>query len=145
MGRPTKLTPELQAKAEKLIASGNYASTTCRLLGISESTWYDWLKRGKESKRKNRYSEFSDAIKRAEAAAEARAVSGIMAAGRKNWTAYAWYLERKSPDRWGRKDKLQQEISGPNGQPVEVEMEVDLSCLSDEELRTLVAIQQKLN
>jgi len=53
----------MQAKAEKLIASGNYASTTCRLLGISESTWYDWLKRGKESKRKNRYSEFRTPLK----------------------------------------------------------------------------------
>jgi len=88
---------------------------------------------------------FRTLLKGLRPAAETRAVSGIMAAGRRNWTAYAWYLERKFPDRWGRKDKLQQEISGPNGQPVEVEMEVDLSCLSDEELRTLVAIQQKLD
>jgi len=39
-------------------------------------------------------------------------------------------------------DKTQQEISGPAGKPVQ--MQVDLSSLSVEELRTLDAIQRKV-
>lgn len=142
MGRRTKLTPELIENAAKLIAGGNYASTVFQMLGIGESTWYEWLQRGREGKRKSIYTEFAEAIKKAEVAAELRAVSGIMAAGRRNWTAYAWYLERKFPDRWGQKTKVQQEISGPEGKPIQ--MEVDLSRLSDKELRDLVAIKRKL-
>jgi len=123
MGRRTKLTPELIENAAKLIAGGNYASTVFQMLGIGESTWYEWLQRGREGARKSIYTEFAEAIKKAESAAELRAVSGIMAAGRRNWTAYAWYLERKFPDRWGRKDKVQQEISGPGGGAVRAEVE----------------------
>lgn len=37
-----------------------------------------------------------------------------------NWTADAWYLERKHSDRWGRKDRVKQEITGKDGGPVEV-------------------------
>ena len=102
----------------------------------------EWLQRGRESERRNIYSEFSEAVKKAEAAAELRAVSGIVAAGRRNWTAFAWYLERKYPDRWGRRDKIQQEISGPGGEPVSVA--VDLSVLTDEELRSLESITKRL-
>jgi len=142
MGRRLKLTPELIEQAAKLIAGGNYASTVFQMLGVGESTWYRWLEKGRDSKGRSIYREFWESIQKAEAAAEARAVSGVMAAGRRNWTAYAWYLERKFPDRWGHKAKIQQEISGPGGQPVSVA--VDLSVLTDEELRTLEPIARKL-
>lgn len=42
----------------------------------------------------------------------------------------------------GQSDKTQQEISGPAGKPVQ--MQVDLSSLSVEELRALDAIQRKV-
>jgi len=142
MGRRLKLTPELIEQAAKLIAGGNYASTVFQMLGVGESTWYRWLEKGRDSKGRSIYREFWESIQKAEAAAEARAVSGVMAAGRRNWTAYAWYLERKFPDRWGHKAKIQQEISGPGGQPVSVA--VDLSVLTEEELRTLEPIARKL-
>jgi hypothetical protein len=142
MGRRLKLTPELIEQAAKLIAGGNYASTVFQMLGVGESTWYRWLEKGRDSKGRSIYREFWEAIQKAEAAAEARAVSGIMASGRRNWTAYAWYLERKFPDRWGHKAKIQQEISGPGGQPVSVA--VDLSVLTDEELRSLESITKRL-
>lgn len=142
MGRRTKLTPELIEQAAKLISHGNYAQTVFQMLGIPESTWYGWLQRGRESERRNVYSEFSEAVKKAEAAAELRAVSGIVAAGRRNWTAFAWYLERKYPDRWGRRDKIQQEISGPGGEPFY--SKPNLSRLSLEELTFLETIKRKL-
>lgn len=142
MGRRTKLTPELIEQAAKLISQGNYAQTVFQMLGIPESTWYGWLQRGRESERRNVYSEFSEAVKKAEAAAELRAVSGIVAAGRRNWTAFAWYLERKYPDRWGRRDKIQQEISGPGGEPFY--SKPNLSRLSLEELTFLETIKRKL-
>lgn len=87
------------------------------------------------------YAEFADAIKKAMADAEAGALQRIMKAAlggeevktkeiirpdgskvtertvsQPEWTAAAWYLERKHPDKWGRKDevrvaaKVQEEI-----------------------------------
>lgn len=35
----------------------------------------------------------------------------------KHWTAAAWYLERKHPERWGRR---RLEITGPEGDPIEL-------------------------
>lgn len=98
-----KLTPELIAKAEKLIASGNYVETACKYLCINKSTWYDWL--NKAESRGGIYIAFSNAIKKAEAEAEILAVSQIVLAGNETWQALAWYLERKYPDRWGKRER----------------------------------------
>ncbi len=123
MGRKTKLTPELQQKAVQLIAAGNYVSVACQYLGVSESTWYRWMEEGEKAK-SGKKREFWESIKKAESAAEMRAVNGIIQAGSKNWQAYAWYLERKFPDRWGKRQKIdaQMEHSGPDGGPIQHEM-----------------------
>lgn len=105
MGRKTKLTPDLIRDAEKLVSAGNYVETVCDYLGIGKTTWYRWLERG-EKARKGIYREFRDAIKKAEARAEIRAVNGILSAGQDNWQALAWYLERRHHEKWGRKDRL---------------------------------------
>ncbi len=47
------------------------------------------------------YLAFSNAVKKAEADAIARAVATIIIAGRKTWQAHAWWLERKWPEDWG--------------------------------------------
>ncbi len=143
-GRPSKLTSEVKARLVQAIEAGNYYEAACGYAGITYTTFRNWMIKGENAK-SGKYREFFEAITRAETVAEVRMVAQWQQHMPEDYRAIRDFLERRFPDRWGRKDKLQQEISGPNGQPVEVEMEVDLSCLSDEELRTLVAIQQKLN
>jgi len=109
-GRPTKLTPDLQAKIVEALKAGNYAEVAARHVGIASSTFYDWMKRGGEGDR--RFSEFSEAIGEAEAFAHARAVTIIAKAMADDWKAAAWYLERKYHDEWGRRDKLDQHVGG---------------------------------
>jgi len=101
------------------IKNGNYASTAAEAAGIGKSTHYQWIEKGEQGLKP--YAEYAEAIKRAEAEAEMNAVKVIQAASRENWTAGAWYLERKFPDKWGRKDKLTQEISGKDGKPIEID------------------------
>ena len=155
-GRPTKLTSELQSRIVQAIQAGNYIETAAAYAGISKNTLFDWLRRGAREKervagkprarvRKEEapYVEFSDSVEKALAEAEVRDVVNVMkAADGGQWQAAAWRLERKFPERWGYKAKMQQEISGPEGKPVQ--MEVVLSCLSEEELRTLEPIARKL-
>lgn len=91
-----KYCPEIVEKLANAIAAGNYANVACALAGISEATYYEWLK--DESK-----PEFLEAIKAAEAKAEATNVANIITAGANGqWQASAWYLERKHKDRWSK-------------------------------------------
>lgn len=101
-GRPTKLTPELQASVVEAIRAGNYVETAAAFAGIDKTTLYDWLRQGATAG-SGPYHEFSHAVKAAQAAAEVRDVMLIGKAAATQWQAAAWRLERKFPDRWGRK------------------------------------------
>lgn len=108
----TKLTPELVAQAAKMIAEGCYVETVAQALGIHKSTWYEWIKKGEEEEA-GIYRDFADAIKKATPQAEIKAVEGVLKAGREgNWQALAWFLERRFPERYGRRDRVSLEQSG---------------------------------
>jgi hypothetical protein len=82
------------------------------------------MEEGAKPDGKKEYREFRESIKRAEAQAEVVSVARIrQAANEGTWQAAAWYLERKHGDRWGRNDKVRQEISGPEGAPVSLTIE----------------------
>jgi hypothetical protein len=100
-GRRLKLNDEMIDKIAGIIASGNYVKTACDIVGISETTYYDWMQKGKAGKKP--YAKLSEAIKKAEAVAEAKRVQTILEASEEQWQAAAWYLERRYPDRWGKK------------------------------------------
>ena len=109
-GRRTKLTPEVQEKVVSAIRAGNYAYVAAEYAGISSATFYSWLQQGNEAKR-GVYREFLEAVKKAESEAEVRAVAIIQKHMEGNWQAAMTYLERKFPDRWGRKDRLRVDLN----------------------------------
>lgn len=104
--------------------------------GISKDTFYRWLKEGARSKENNLAKKLSDAIWAAQAEAEMRDLNVIDKAAlgspdilardeagnllfdaqgfpiiqeyglQPNWKASAWRLERRFPQRWGKKVKL---------------------------------------
>jgi len=130
-GRPTKLTPQLQENICKYIAAGNYLVTACQACGIDKSTYLRWLGQAEQEANNGGglYHDFGLAVKRAEAEQEAaiaqRLIDGALPGQRKkviktnadgttseevtetggDWLAAATYLERRHPDRWGRKDR----------------------------------------
>ncbi|MEM1182106.1 MAG: hypothetical protein AAGM22_27405 [Acidobacteriota bacterium] len=108
-GRPSKLTPEVQDRIITAIRAGNYSRVAAEYAGISERTFYGWLRRGKKAK-SGLYREFWCAVQRAEREAEVRAVAMIQKSMDGNWRAALAFLERKYPSRWGRKDRLSIEV-----------------------------------
>ena len=117
-GRPTKLTTELTEEIAKYLRAGNYIDTTAALVGINRDSIYEWVKRGAAEqerlmknprarirKREQIFVEFSDTVKKAQAQSEAMLVGLVGKAAEKNWTAAAWRLERKFPDKWGRTER----------------------------------------
>lgn len=154
MARPTKLDADTQHQIVTAIRAGNYIETAAAFAGISKSTLFDWLKRGarekarvsnnpraKIRKREAPFVEFSDAVEKALAEAEVRDVAIIGKAAEEQWQAAAWRLERKFPDRWGRRVGV--EHTGKDGGPIAVKQEMDLSQLSIEELKLLEGILEK--
>jgi len=102
-GRKPKLTKELQDQICRLISAGNYIKTACQASGISEQTFNNWKNWG-EKQSKGVYFEFLESVKKAEATAIAKNVTVIQLATRESWQAAAWWLERKYPKDWGRKE-----------------------------------------
>ncbi len=117
-GRPSKLTPELQAKIVQAISGGNYRAVAAEWVGVSAKTLREWMARGGKAKA-GPFAEFRAAVLEAERAAEIRAVALVMKAAAEDPRHAEWWLERKCHGRWGRKDR--KEITGAKGGPLQVE------------------------
>ena len=93
------------------LAEGNYGETACLLADIPKQSIYNAVKAAEQGN--NAASVFVGAIEKAEAMAEGRVVTAwqrSISAGPQYWAAGATFLERKSPDRWG---KRTDESAGP--------------------------------
>lgn len=134
MSRKLKLTPELLAAIEQEIGDGNYVTTVCQAHGINRTSFYDWKNRGEKAS-SGLFRDFYEAVERATAKSEQKYVEVIKnAANDGTWTAAAWWLERRYPDRWGKREKVDVTSGGKPIQPL------DLKNLTDDELEILEKI-----
>lgn len=128
-GRKPKLSEENIKRICRLIREGNYDTTVLAIMGISQDTWYRWLREGEEiaddetgmydfifddslppadgAIARDRETlrlqlQFYVEIVKARAQAEANMLRRINTASQTQWQAAAWFLERKFPERWGR-------------------------------------------
>lgn len=120
-GQPPKLTPEVQERIVGAIRGGAYNETAALFAGISESTFYKWLQKGNEAREQeiepenSEYLQFLQAIEKAQADTEIENLLVVRGAAQgkptkegvpgeaQDWKAAAWLLERKFPDRYGRR------------------------------------------
>lgn len=142
-GRPTKLTPELQDKICMYLRLGNYIETTCHLVGLPKSTFFNWMAEGRKAQRStNKYAKFMDSVFKAMAWSETTDLGRISKAAAKDWKAAAWRLERKYPQKWGRKDFLaHSEI--PADSEEEKPERLNMSRLTTEELELREQLDKK--
>lgn len=121
-GRYLALTQAKIDKAAQAIEDGHYAQTAAKLAGMGVTSWYRYLEVGEADHEAGKTTtlpaKFWVAIETASAIAEENALAVIReaattpiygAAGNMTstgaWQAAAWYLERRMPDKWGRRDK----------------------------------------
>lgn len=123
-----KLNDEMIDKIVLYMEQGNYIETVCKILNISEKTYYEYIKQGNqdiEIYRQSIYSKLVHSIKEAEAKAEALAVSLIIQD--KSWQSKAWYLERKYKARWAQQPET----------VIQVNNNSQYAALTDTELKAL--------
>lgn len=142
MGRPTKLNRDRHDRIVQMLRSGNYRDAAARAAGIAPSTLYSWLERG-SNEQVGPYHDFAAAVDQAEAEAEVYAVAIIRRAMADNYRAAVTYLERRHPERWRRRNTT--ELTGKDGGPITTQNkhQLDLSTLTDDELRILVQLHAR--
>lgn len=124
-GRPTKLTIEIQTKVCDAIRGGNYRETAAMWVGVPPETLSRWMK-----KTGAKYLAFRRAVLEAERAAEIRAVALVMKAAAEDPSHAKWWLERKFPERWARRDR--HELMGEGGGPVKLEHGIQVFLPSED-------------
>lgn len=109
IGAPTKITPELVETIIYDVERGAYYQQAAAAAGIHVSTLKGWREQGEEDLDAGRDTPFAalvEGLTRASAQAELTMVQRIRAQAGEDWRAAAWWLERKAPERWARRDKL---------------------------------------
>lgn len=108
MARPLKLNETIKDALIKCIRAGLSYKRAADFCGISEQSFIDYRRQGQrdsEAERKSICSELFEGIKKAEAEAILLRLKNIQDASKEHWQASAWFLERKYPDEWGKKDR----------------------------------------
>jgi len=124
----TKFNPETCQQIIEGVKAGYPLKTAAAIAGISKSTFYNWIQRGKERKT-GKYVDFLDSLKKAKEFNKAYHIDRIRTASDKgNWQASAWYLERVYPNEFGRRNRVEMEHSGEIKQKgkIEVDGKVDV-------------------
>ena len=110
VGAKLKLNQELIDKVVDILLEGNYANVACECVGISEYTYYEWIKHAKRDEDagiESIFTNFSKSIKKAEADAEKKYLETIKKASIHTWQAAAWYLERKHRQKWATRTEIE--------------------------------------
>ena len=135
LGRPTLLDEDRLNRITEALENGTAARHAIRAAGVTHTTYYNWLERGrKERDRRNAnlpedptetpFLDFLDAVEKAEAVAATSHMQNIaQTALNGTWQASAWILERRFPRDYGRFDR--NEVSGPDGGPVKVDVSTE--------------------
>jgi hypothetical protein len=135
MARPTKYTEETIKRLEHAISLGASYGQACAYAGISDETFRLW----REAK-----VGFLGRLQKAEGQAVVGWLNTIeSAAASGQWQAAAWKLERRYPDEFARRDRLDVEQRGRVHHQHEHSGRVDLALASDDELDVLERLARK--
>ncbi len=112
VGRPSKYDPSMCEDAKAFMAEGYSKEALAGKLGIGIRTLYDWLEQN---------SQFSQAVEEGEAASrvwwEDR---GREACADGQFNATVWSMNMKN--RFGWRDKVDHEVTGKDGGPMETKL-----------------------
>lgn len=98
----SKRTPELEKSVYDLLKAGNTKKVAALASGISQDTFYEYMKD----------ADFSDMVTRAESECQARYVTLITKAAAEDWKAAAWYLNNRVRDEFHTKQAQDHTTNG---------------------------------
>lgn len=93
-----KLTPKIRSELITWLERGLPREVAARVAGTTDSTVRVW--RAKSRQGVTGYKRFDDEVVRAMSLGESILLAQVRAAGKANWRAAAWLLERMYPERY---------------------------------------------
>lgn len=108
-GRPSKLTAKTKKKLFEAIELGATYIDACGYAGVNARTVRRWVEQGEQDLEADpptlsEFALFVDGLREAEGKAVVKWMAKIeKAASEGNWQAAAWKLERRYPERYGRR------------------------------------------
>lgn len=135
-GATSKLNEETATAIVNAVRAGNTQETAAAFAGINKDTLYTWLRKGRSATR-GAYHDFVEALDQALASSEVRDLALIGKAAEEQWQAAAWRLERRYPERYGRRTRLEGQVD------VRAVPYVDTSKLDERDLAELHRILEK--
>jgi transposase len=134
-----KLTKSSHARLVAACREGNFRDQAASLAGVSRPTFNRWLRDGRRESEAEmpyaqaKYRKLYEDVTQAESEFEQETLARIRKTGENTrsphaWTANAWILERKFPERYGRTDRLQVQSDRPL---------IEINVVSDPEAREL--------
>lgn len=100
------ITDELTARICVAIVVGASLEAAAAANGVPETTFFRWLQMGRAEDAIPVYRDFAQQIAEALGRSELEKVAMVEKAARKEWTAAAWILERRWPQRYGRRTRV---------------------------------------
>jgi hypothetical protein len=98
LARPTKFNTDRADRVLDALRAGNTRRAAAQYAGVDDRSLRRWIER---------FVHFAAAIEKAEADAEVRHVANIARAAQEGtWQASAWWLERRRPDDYGRRERI---------------------------------------
>lgn len=156
-GRPSKFKPEFVEQARKLALLGATDREAAEFFEVNEATLHRW---------KHEHPDFCESLKVGKEQADARVEQSLYrralgyshdavkiavnAAGEvtqvpfteiypPDTTAAIFWLKNRKPSEW--RDVSRQEHSGPEGGPIQTASTLDLSGLTEDQVRSLASIK----
>jgi hypothetical protein len=112
-----KLTDEIEEEICKLIHGQMTLTDACQWVGISRAAVWEWRTKGQEDP-SSRYGKFEQAVAKALLVAKAYLIRGV--ATHPDLKGKIFILKNRYPEEF--RDRIIQEVSGPDGAPVPVQM-----------------------
>jgi hypothetical protein len=154
----TKLSDEVTDRIVSAIRAGGTMETASRFAGVHARTMHRWLTVGRHAlnragdtpellaEEEKPYVRFVEAIERALSEFKLALTTSIYSAGQGDkgqWQAHAWLGERRFPDEFGRRQRI--DHANADGAPFAVTAApaIDTSKLTNEELDLLIELYEK--
>lgn len=127
-GRPTKLDPELVARMIDLIRKGVPSPVAAGAVGIGETTYWAWMKRGKQPgrrlpKEENAFRDFRAGVLAARHAWHAELASAVCDHGKSDGKLGLAILGKRGGSYWADRDSL--ELRGSEEAPLRVSIQIN--------------------
>jgi hypothetical protein len=116
-GRPTLCRPALVERIYSAVREGVTRRAAALACGVSSRTFHNWITRGAAGEQP--FLQFVQRIERAEAEWQGELEIQILEAGKRDWRAAAWLLERRCAAEYSTRERAQHGDRDADPQKVE--------------------------